>query len=99
RDKLVTGVQTCALPISQQHRFRHHALLSATDRDRAGAGSSPSGWKPIHDINKLAKASRAPAVIGYDQPGQRQEFRLVLFLLENRSEERRVGKEWSSRWG
>src|SRR2546427_4545737 len=64
RDLTVTGVQTCALPISS--------------KDRAGRKSTMS---PVQqDIQTLRRGSEE------------------LIVEEERSEERRVGKECRSRW-
>src|SRR5947207_11100403 len=89
RDHCVTGVQTCALPISHdlhENLIRLAALEQFHDRnaqpfleDLARLG----GENPPADI-------RAVAGIGEerDEPP----------VFENRSEERRVGKECRSRW-
>src|SRR2546429_7104038 len=83
RDVAVTGVQTCALPISRRHGvasdacaglrscIRGHPVTSRTARNRRACRSM---WIP--------DTSRAPR-----RPG-----------LDRRSEERRVGKEGRSRW-
>src|SRR5207244_7019619 len=90
RDDLVTGVQTCALPISQfEHRTRGsarpadieiHVLPLQIDRE---------------GIVKLNK--RFPRIRRH-----RPEFISTLWSAAAcrrfRSEERRVGKEYKSRW-
>src|SRR2546421_8144453 len=82
RDLIVTGVQTCALPISATtpHNSRpsrnlsYSAYYSSADRLRQGergmADSSETDWQP----------------------------RLGELFVFARSEERRVGKECRSRW-
>src|SRR5687767_15829957 len=75
RDKLVTGVQTCALPISPN--MATYGRLEGAPRERA-----PSA--PL----VVAAASGALMMV------RREEF----LGLGGRSEERRVGKEWRSRW-
>src|SRR2546423_2878824 len=83
RDKLVTGVQTCALPISDDPTdpapattFAHLDAYVYLERKIAVKAIFPA-------VDPLASTSRilTPAVVG-----------------EERSEERRVGKECRSRW-
>src|SRR2546425_6738579 len=69
RDKLVTGVQTCALPIYLLPRDRGHAVAEPAEQ-RQGLEPRP---------RRIAEA------------GEQEQ-------LEDRSEERRVGKECRSRW-
>src|SRR3546814_19530360 len=90
RCALVTGVQTCALPISTtlaltRDRAPHPSLIFADYATPPGGGVSP--------VSFLARAfARAPArrQRPLSRPGHR------------RSEERRVGTEWvstcRSRW-
>src|SRR5438132_9211199 len=84
RDHCVTGVQTCALPISSGHGaddLEHpHALTSQILKLHAASGGSTEA----RDIRE------AP----------RLELRVRLRELGRlcRSEERRVGKESSARW-
>src|SRR5205085_8911262 len=82
RDLTVTGVQTCALPISLQPA----QVPAARQRDDAGlrhleraGGRSARCW-----AERLELAHQ-------DQDGERGRSNAV------RSEERRVGKEWRSR--
>src|SRR5205823_9638900 len=93
RDKLVTGVQTCALPI---FAGRHHVVADAQDFPEPALEDDVAGV--VHDA-KIARPE--PAVIG-------ECLRRLLGLLpvaardawpaKLRSEERRVGKEWNV-WG
>src|SRR5256885_8913940 len=82
RDYKVTGVQTCALPISRRNlppRTRHHEGSVSRGRDRRGhvrAGPSRPG---------TPRAGRFASAVAVPSRGQR-------------SEERRVGKECRSRW-
>src|SRR5437773_5901174 len=85
RDRDVTGVQTCALPISLGTGFED-GFLSFLDRDIGKellrfttAGSVDDGKSTL--IGRLLHDSKA---VYEDQLA--------------RSEERRVGKEWRSRW-
>src|SRR5687767_15405539 len=83
RDKLVTGVQTCALPISGGGG--HDQLRTTADARRGRHHHAGGHDEPQHDraepgrqrarLVHLATAARVP-----------------------RSEERRVGKECRSRW-
>src|SRR5258708_20061689 len=73
RDDLVTGVQTCALPISESIAGK---LVD---------GLAPEG---LEEVIKALCACACP-----DATLKVQEF-----VAEQRSEERRVGKECRSRW-
>src|SRR5205823_7555412 len=87
RDKLVTGVQTCALPILLDQAVAVSSLLLDREREMrpqrpgraahpgSGAGRAPSPGR---------RAARAC--------GSRDQARRPT----RRSEERRVGKEWKS---
>src|SRR5205823_7880658 len=83
RDKLVTGVQTCALPISCYPMSLHGANEARRPRaaQRERSSRPKNGSVAQRSASTRTKASRTmPPVI-----------------LE-RSEERRVGKECRSRW-
>src|SRR2546430_6053374 len=84
RDLTVTGVQTCALPISA-------GPLRAWPQGRSGEGvrylESPHSG-PAGPRGRRAGARRGP-------PGRR---RRTASAAPDRSEERRVGKECRSRW-
>src|SRR5205807_5433743 len=92
RDYKVTGVQTCALPISHlANRVRHRELLRLPPEwpprcyplpREPTINSSASSYRPT----TVQKASVCPL----DCPDT---------CSLARSEERRVGKEWSSRGG
>src|SRR5205823_10798121 len=97
RDKLVTGVQTCALPILVDERC---------------PGDLAEPWE-VQDAMRDAKASRhrgrrldlaargALAVIGRDRERDPAAVERELQRdagIEPRSEERRVGKECRARW-
>src|SRR5207249_8769335 len=87
RDRNVTGVQTCALPISSEHGLGH--LMNPTDPDETRRG--PSGapkwieevWRGLVLAHRGQQSSQSPS--WFVRPAVR-------------SEERRVGKEWRSRW-
>src|SRR5207249_7730106 len=87
RDRNVTGVQTCALPISQQD---------------SGAADVPSrtGLRDGVDIMQFHET----AVGGESDniapdPGDPDTIYGGRVSKLDRSEERRVGKEWGERWG
>src|SRR3989440_5075225 len=82
RDLIVTGVQTCALPISTGASTRFRAVLGR------------SGWARARTTTGRRPASRVPAPGAAQQlehAGGRERDTV-------RSEERRVGKECRSRW-
>src|SRR5205823_10409435 len=90
RDKLVTGVQTCALPISEKSGAIGFVLNLRVD----GRGFRPC-QDMRHPYGRFAWRARAP------MRDQYAGFRTLGFdehLRECRSEERRVGKECRSRW-
>src|SRR3989475_1383052 len=85
RDLTVTGVQTCALPISEAIRpaatgSRSPALLPERRRD----GPRGAAWRPGRRARTIPFGSR---------PWRRRHV-----AGGARSEERRVGKECRSRW-
>src|SRR5205823_7336391 len=82
RDKLVTGVQTCALPISRTRKLK---VLDDERAPRAGRIVPGVELQPALHQQRLAFAQIF-----------RQHIRLP--AERGRSEERRVGKECRSRW-
>src|SRR5207244_7720527 len=83
RDDLVTGVQTCALPISNVIRQFGAQKKIAFVHFRDVRGTPEKFVEVFHDEGKtdLLACMRAYRDIGFD-----------------RSEERRVGKEWNTSW-
>src|SRR2546427_5744823 len=82
RDLTVTGVQTCALPISR-------VLATLMEKARTVPDSYPLTLNAlVTGCNQ--KSSRDPVMEVSE--GEAQE------ALDSRSEERRVGKECRSRW-
>src|SRR5258708_31126006 len=81
RDDLVTGVQTCALPIYQSDRL----LLLPSAIATIGIG---------YRRHIVTRSSEAIVVDQIDRT-PRREYREQ---AQDRSEERRVGKECRSRW-
>src|SRR5207248_6269678 len=97
RDRTVTGVQTCALPISLAPRptraRRHRDPLPAGRRDRGGGLVRARVRGPV-----FAGGAHRP------EPCGTALVHIVFAVawrpgaLDLRSEERRVGKECRSRW-
>src|SRR5205823_7882750 len=82
RDKLVTGVQTCALPI-----------CASTTSSLIGAQGLNLGLRDAATISELVvEARREGADVGSPELLARYD------RMRRRSEERRVGKEGRSRW-
>src|SRR5205823_9016544 len=93
RDKLVTGVQTCALPISAATtRCTHTTSLFVFGRrvPELLAQRMP----PPEDQDRKDRSDDIPAEDPV--PGERAEAHVR--QDRRRSEERRVGKEGSARW-
>src|SRR5699024_11758359 len=91
RDRNVTGVQTCALPISWNH---------AVSKERLSPSARADLTQYSQLVRKLGKGT------GKYAAQQRAEIREALdrcrpsvpvWIMPIRSEERRVGKEWRSR--
>src|SRR5205823_9786782 len=98
RDKLVTGVQTCALPIFTAP-VEWVALAPgprAPPPDDAVSGRAlgdlPRRLVVAHGVEVVLEPPGAPR-------GVHARERRALAEVRLRSEERRVGKEWRSRWG
>src|SRR5207244_8861068 len=86
RDDLVTGVQTCALPISTWKP----ASTAAAPRNRPGQGSFGGAGRFLH-----SRRCKTSADEGHERPNPRRSSRRPAA----RSEERRVGKEGSAGCG
>src|SRR5206468_6680879 len=82
RDLIVTGVQTCALPIS----------IFATEPSPSATHTAPSA-KATH-VDRVGKRCRTRPLRG----STRTSSALPVSQSDLRSEERRVGKECRSRW-
>src|SRR5205823_7114541 len=93
RDKLVTGVQTCALPIS-------HGRLDLAGMLPQAPSSDTTGWF-ARDAATFARVSEV--MLGEPIPASLPATLVVAVDAfgfadaETRSEERRVGKEWGAR--
>src|SRR5207248_4083992 len=89
RDRTVTGVQTCALPIS---RFVQFAAFMSMNLDRRVNAQTDFFCHLANDEDQRAAAIRA----FYDEYCAVMDLPVEFYL---RSEERRVGKECRYRWG
>src|SRR5205823_9621610 len=89
RDKLVTGVQTCALPIflgRYPHSGIHHGDFNAR-------GTPGNAYRDA--AQRVARNFARVLGVAYEI----HEYLQDLVLVDgNRSEERRVGKECRCRW-
>src|SRR3712207_8707769 len=83
RDIGVTGVQTCALPICRQEGIRKRAAAFGL-----AAADNPYSEEGI----------AASIRIGTQKLGAEGADKLMFMVADQRSEERRVGKECRSRW-
>src|SRR5205823_7805389 len=96
-DKLVTGVQTCALPIYRSARDCDGSPQSALVRENNGAAHQrcPELGSPSGDSLDGCHAGRDRGGVS---DGVRGQIHVAMVVLGGggRSEERRVGKEW--RW-
>src|SRR5690606_39326044 len=96
RDFHVTGVQTCALPISLAiSAAEAEALCAEIAAEMAEEGLqpqalSPGRWYMAWPVPPRVRFFPLPAVIGADLYPH-------MPVGEDRSEERRVGNEWGSR--
>src|SRR5207237_5057851 len=91
RDSSVTGVQTCALPIYRDlepvaHLAQHLVVggLDLVQRDRRGV-------RAVQPHLALDGRGLEAGLVGVDQEAGDA-------LVGERSEERRVGKEWRAGW-
>src|SRR5205823_11565322 len=91
RDKLVTGVQTCALPISvfPSGALRPDQEITVGLRFHVEADGTATDVQVIRSSGFPDTDATAKNAI------ERWHF---LPATVNRSEERRVGKEWRTRW-
>src|SRR2546429_1708980 len=86
RDVAVTGVQTCALPISSPAPWRR---------------ACPAGLCRLQGAGDAVRGRQGPGVSGHRYRASRQDHQCAATVrpgARTRSEERRVGKECRSRW-
>src|SRR5690606_40958516 len=88
RDFHVTGVQTCALPISKRSCGIPH--LRRISSRREGEGFQEPTTTPL-GISVTRSEAMPLAMINL-------RWYSVSTTIRSRSEERRVGKEWRARW-
>src|SRR3546814_2211743 len=112
RFALVTGVQTCALPIyprrveiaqqtADHRRVQDHAIGRVTDRFLAKRAPTEPGEHPDAEQQRPPPAREELRQPHYDPRQERERLPHRIELLDTRSEKRRVGKERSpgnSRW-
>src|SRR5439155_6069149 len=84
RDGHVTGVQTCALPISYTDMKMETRVMGSSPRPSSPISSFGAGTLAIIVTMPSAGAMTSPSPFGVVRIG--------------RSEERRVGEEWRARW-
>src|SRR5205823_8718735 len=93
RDKLVTGVQTCALPISAALGDAIAALVAKHALERQVARDARAA---VH-LDGSIQDARAD-LAGVNLGGRHFKDRVFALVQPPRSEERRVGKECECRW-
>src|SRR5207237_7263155 len=89
RDSSVTGVQTCALPISEQNA---RLVRNAEEYYRAMFGGRVESWN-LRDTHMMETLH---ALVDHVRRTS-HHARVVVWAHNSRSEERRVGKEVQSR--
>src|SRR5690606_40609888 len=95
RDFHVTGVQTCALPISEAlERLRPGGLVVVAGGKTDGAASLAKRMAGLGEIE--GRASKHHGVVFWLRRGG-ESAGVAAALRAARSEERRVGKGWSRR--
>src|SRR5205085_3949026 len=87
RDLTVTGVQTCALPISASSSVR---LFLEPGMGHCGGGEGPNVFDKIGALEQWVEQGKAPEKLNASHSSAGKVDR-------TRSEERRVGKECRSR--
>src|SRR2546429_10011919 len=93
RDVAVTGVQTCALPISAAHLSKENGPVFLGGHPMAGRELSGIA----HADADLFRGNTY-ALVGESSRQENPRVSAFVKILEKRSEERRVGKEGRSRW-
>src|SRR5207253_6492487 len=95
RDGHVTGVQTCALPISlfSQAAPAGQGRGGGGARGGAAAPAAPSAPAPAKDLTGVWMMRNPP---GKNGPWTNYTYTDPMKNPPSRSEERRVGKEWNA---
>src|SRR5690606_40017086 len=94
RDFHVTGVQTCALPILDA--WAASICFNTVEAGKLGL-PAPTSWKDLADpvyAGRIIMPNPNSSGTGFLDVSSW----LQLFGEDERSEERRVGKEWRRRW-
>src|SRR5207249_8175266 len=92
RDRNVTGVQTCALPIWQEDAERDQAMPDSLRCPEAACDENR------HNSSRVASIQRATLFDAADGvPSEPKSSSRSCAIRKERSEERRVGKECGSR--
>src|SRR5205823_12016942 len=99
RDKLVTGVQTCALPIFDLHGLTRDITTVVDGQSREQHYGMEHIALNTDDYPGTLTRLRANGVRVLEELPPGASGRRVCFLEAPRSEERRVGKGWSGRGG
>src|SRR5205823_11041229 len=96
RDKLVTGVQTCALPISS---FGTSKIARAEKAEQATPDKALNDAKEAFETAQtfFVRGEYDTAAAKFLEAYNKKPFPAFLFNVAVRSEERRVGKECRSR--
>src|SRR5206468_7377776 len=98
RDLIVTGVQTCALPISEGLISKYLTAHSTKWMTLACVMTTPLGIPVEPEVNRMCAGSRrvvreTRGVTGWLRTSSIEN------AIRKRSEERRVGKEGRCGWG
>src|SRR5205823_10483733 len=93
RDKLVTGVQTCALPISWKWLEANEQRELADARARQANDEKQAA---LYQAYRASLAAASAALEIHDVADTARHLKSAPTAM--RSEERRVGKECRSRW-
>src|SRR5690606_40144545 len=92
----VTGVQTCALPISRSMSFRPPAPWARSCSGQAHFASSESPWRSARTtVRRSLRRAHAVHVPLQYAPGELAQVDFFEVYVDVRSEERRVGKACS----
>src|SRR5699024_11431199 len=88
RDRNVTGVQACALPISGAARDVRRLLRRRSDREPGDARPDPRGHRPVSEEQGREQARGGSG----EPPFPDSESKGADSPAQTRAEERRVGK-------
>src|SRR5690606_41192470 len=97
RDFHVTGVQTCALPISLQFQLKLDARFGCRQPRAARAGLFGEVLPEAGEFLDITLVVSRPLIQGYEEGQLVDRGKQVRGSTGTRSEERRVGKEGGCR--